>query len=786
MIKSDLIHNRKTMKYILYISLIISVILAAASPIKRFKQGKYIQPLHISSLNIEKINSEALNQFNEKINPVIKNGKMSFYDHYIHKLSITSDYNYSVYTPDKLIHYKKSSGAVKYSIEKIIPVNLSIKNLLLDFLIIFTLSTLKYFIIFLLITYLIIERINYSTEIIILKNKLSFTSALTFKDFTLCLFGSIIKTIADIARNKFLFLGMFLIAITNIPLVLSVYFRLDNLNLPLFIIHSIHKLLFDPIFMTFLFAACIKIFRFKLPAIALVTLGIFINLTNAAIYYFGFTVSERNHASLVTPYSILGFLSPQLIALVLLLFISLIPVNYFLIRGLKKVNFNKLAVIVLFLYFVNLPSITYPVISLFYKYSPDKVSIIEHNDDLIYSHQNSLTNFFEELFVLPLFNKPVHMNLSKFKKTADYYNLPFGKRKRGLDITPPERIVMFANESLSLDLISAHNPQITPDNSGIWGIDEIFKKTSTSFYTTSHNTLQGLITGSNSHPNFVLLAEGKEFHFHNSYIKKLSDAGYKTIFLRSASKYFANEDVIFSELGFEEIIAMEDFYDKYPEYIDGWGLMDRFLYKELVNLLDIYRNQKVFILILGVDTHPLDGRKDFKGLDYPFDEKSFSRYKYSEHFLKSVGNMNYDLLNLYRTLKAEGHIDDKTCYIWTADHACPLNSAVADISGYPQTSLARIPLVIDYPMLDHNLYINYLSSQVDLAPTILDIAGIDYPSSYWGNSLFSPDKDDIAVGYDQERIYITTRDVRHVISINKPRNDYERKLVKYFKFVADK
>ena len=100
--------------------------------------------------------------------------------------------------------------------------------------------------------------------------------------------------------------------------------------------------------------------------------------------------------------------------------------------------------------------------------------------------------------------------------------------------------------------------------------------------------------------------------------------------MRSASKYFAGEDKIFNELGFRNL-GVEDFEDKYPEYVHAWGLMDRMLYRELTKLLETYKNDKVFIMVLGVDTHPLDGRKDFLDLEYPFDNNTFSDIPFQLH-----------------------------------------------------------------------------------------------------------------------------------------------------------
>ena len=203
------------------------------------------------------------------------------------------------------------------------------------------------------------------------------------------------------------------------------------------------------------------------------------------VYYFGFTLTEKNHLALVTPYSIFGYFSPQFVILIFILLVALVVVNYFLARGLKRINRNKLAVVVLFFYFVNIPSIVFPVYALFQKYTPGEVYILEKNDDLLYSHSNSLLHFLKEFVFLPLRNNSTSEDAKGFNAAKHYYGLPDGVRSRGFKGPPPRKIVMFACESLSLDLISVHNEGVKPDNSGIWGHPDIYNATKTNIYDKS-------------------------------------------------------------------------------------------------------------------------------------------------------------------------------------------------------------------------------------------------------------------------------------------------------------
>ena len=93
----------------------------------------------------------------------------------------------------------------------------------------------------LLILYLVIERISYSTDISFRKNKYTFHTAYSFLSFAKIFVISILRQILDIIRNKFLFVALVMLSLTNVPLVIVTYLRLENVDLFLFIVHSIHK-----------------------------------------------------------------------------------------------------------------------------------------------------------------------------------------------------------------------------------------------------------------------------------------------------------------------------------------------------------------------------------------------------------------------------------------------------------------------------------------------------------------------------------------------------------------
>jgi len=286
------------------------------------------------------------------------------------------------------------------------------------------------------------------------------------------------------------------------------------------------------------------------------------------------------------------------------------------------------------------------------------------------------------------------------------------------------------------------------------------------YFTSGTPTLQGLTATFNSHPNTDLILSG---YYDNSLPGILKKVGYKTIFLRSASKYFADENIVFQHFKFDEIVAREYFQhypEKYGKYIYDWGVSDRILYNKLEDILNDYRNEKIFIVVLGIDTHPPEGRIEYgyRHLYYPFIPKEFNNFGSARKWMISVRNHDYDLGAFYNKMKLTNQIDESTLFIFTADHACPYNSVVQNIKGHPKTNSGRIPLVFKTAQNFLKLIENILSSQLDLAPTILHLLNLPIPQGYWGESLFSKKKIPLAIGSESRDITIFTQEDKYKIS----------------------
>jgi phosphoglycerol transferase MdoB-like AlkP superfamily enzyme len=376
----------------------------------------------------------------------------------------------------------------------------------------------------------------------------------------------------------------------------------------------------------------------------------------------------------------------------------------------------------------------------------------------------------------------IESEISKHRKIINELKLPIDSEDfEDLGLAPFDRIIYIVTESLSLKALPCYNSEIKTDfATNFFCSDKIQDSTFQNLYTTGSPTLQGLTVIFNSHPNYKIQEPTGQ---RNSFPKLLEKNGYKPVFIRSASKYFANQNLVFKNMGFSEIIGREDFYEdkNLRKYIYGWGLEDRILYKKVVEYLDENRDKKIFTTVFGTDTHPPYGQKHYKHLSYPSRpelKKYFNNNSYE--WIRAVDNMDFDINNFLKELEMKDLFDEKTLIIISADHSCPLNNVSRKIPGHPKNNLARIPLIFLSKQTLPEMNKDILASQVDIAPTIFHLLGLKKNFGWWGESLFSKKRYPYAVGYEKGFVRINSADYEKLINTDNPKNKSEEEFADMF------
>jgi arylsulfatase A-like enzyme len=87
-----------------------------------------------------------------------------------------------------------------------------------------------------------------------------------------------------------------------------------------------------------------------------------------------------------------------------------------------------------------------------------------------------------------------------------------------------------------------------------------------------------------------------------------------------------------------------------------------------------------------------------------------------------------------KTLEEE-HLADNTIFVFLSDHGCHFMTRNQEYKRSTHNSSLRVPLIIDGPGFHGTQQIPELAGLIDVAPTLLEAAGVSVPSAWKGRSL---------------------------------------------------
>ena len=576
---------------------------------------------------------------------------------------------------------------------------------------------------------------------------------------------------------------------------------------PDILFHFAIKILFDAAFFLFFMLILKAVFRITFVPALYVTANTMLAISNILLYYFGNTLVERSHFALITPYSVTSFVPWYGFVGIFTFLAAIFLLSFFCIKRMPEKNlFKQSAFWLLVCILLNLLNISGSSI-LKKDERFDRVITGFRNAQIYYITQNQWIDFLSDVIfpalgstftvLSPVTEKfvgdyrlfsedfSITNDFSPYRKTIDDFGINLGKNsEKPLDAGEYSKIIYIFTESLSLDALPCYNNKIKGSFANrFFCRKDITEKTFTNLTTSGSPTLQGLTVIFNSHPNYNIQ---EPTGHRNSLPKILNKNGFKPVFIRSASKFFANENLVFQNMGFSEIIGREDFFadENLKKYIYGWGLEDRILYDQVVEYIKKNQNKKLFISILGTDTHPPAGQMKYLHLKYPDPPKTDNiKDRAAKLWLTSVDRMDFDIAGFIEKLEKEGLFDESTLIVISADHSCPLNNVTAKIPGHTRNNLAKIPLIFltkrPLPETDFATQAN----QTDIAPTILHILGIEKPAGWWGQSLFAQKRKEKSIGFDKKFLYFSDKNSTKTINTEKPADASEETLLELFNTV---
>lgn len=100
----------------------------------------------------------------------------------------------------------------------------------------------------------------------------------------------------------------------------------------------------------------------------------------------------------------------------------------------------------------------------------------------------------------------------------------------------------------------------------------------------------------------------------------------------------------------------------------------------------------------------------------------------------SIEKIDESVGTVLRTLEEQGQLDN-TIFLFTSDHGCHFKTRNSEYKRSPHDSSIRVPFLLQGPGLDRSMQLQETVGNIDLTPTLLDVAGVSVPSSMKGKSL---------------------------------------------------
>ncbi|MGZ5051139.1 MAG: LTA synthase family protein [Methylobacter sp.] len=294
---------------------------------------------------------------------------------------------------------------------------------------------------------------------------------------------------------------------------------------------------------------------------------------------------------------------------------------------------------------------------------------------------------------------------------------PAGEEKR-------LNVILITVESLSADFLATfgNKENITPYMDQWFNEGLLF----TNFYATGTRTIRGLESLTLSIPPTPGQAIVKRPDNGNlfSFGRVLQQKGYDTAFLYGGRGYFDNMNAFYSGNGYR-IVDQTDFTPEEITFSNAWGVSDDIIFNRTLKEADQdYQNNKPFFFQIMTTSNHRPYTYPEGRIDLPPGSRQ-GAVKYTD----------YAIHQFIEQAKTKPWFDN-TVFVMVADHcAGSARKTELPVDKY------HIPLFIYAPKHVQPAKNDTLSSQIDVAPTVLGVLNAGYDSWFYGHDILATSKD---------------------------------------------
>jgi len=241
---------------------------------------------------------------------------------------------------------------------------------------------------------------------------------------------------------------------------------------------------------------------------------------------------------------------------------------------------------------------------------------------------------------------------------------------------------------------------------------------------------------------------------------ELKKFNYQTSFLYAGDANFDNMKGFALANGFDRVIDQNDFNKSLKKYT--WGYCDEDLYNKAVKVLKS-SNKKQFLTLMTLSSH--------EPFDYPKNRFTPIKDKPLKGFANAVKYADYAIGEFIKKLKKENLFKDSVI-AFIADH----NEKAVGSFDVPVDRYKIAALIVADEFNNNPKEYSKIASQIDFAPTILDIASIDTTIPTMGTSIFKIQRDSaLLLAHKKDFAYI----LKDKFVLFKPNKDAKTYNYKY-------
>lgn len=282
----------------------------------------------------------------------------------------------------------------------------------------------------------------------------------------------------------------------------------------------------------------------------------------------------------------------------------------------------------------------------------------------------------------------------------------------------PLHVIVLLEESLGADFVGAYGDTrgLTPNIDRIAGNSLMFTRA----YATGTRTVRGMEAVSASFPPVPAEAIVKRPHNEGmfNWSTVMANNGYSPTFIYGGYGTFDNMNHFFGNNGYR-VVDRTDM--PAPRFGNIWGVSDEDLFENALRVFDqqYARGERIFSIVMTTSNHkPFTFPQGVPGVP----AKGGGRDA-------GVRYADYAIGKFFDALQTRPYYGDAMVII-VGDHG----ARVYGKEDFPMKSY-ELPLIIHAPRHFKPQRIDTLTSQIDIAPTVLGLLGISYDSVFFGKDV---------------------------------------------------